>query len=70
LIDQVAHVVVMAHVSTHELGLPDEGAQLFGQRPARIIVATGHDDPGTFMGEGQGGSASDACECAGDQDNR
>jgi hypothetical protein len=34
-----------------------------------IVVAPRHNDLGTFVGEGDGGSATDAGESAGDQNN-
>jgi hypothetical protein len=64
LIDQLPHIVFVAHVSTHKLGLRAERAQLRGQRLSGFLVATGDDDPTASLCEGDGGRAADAGQSA------
>jgi hypothetical protein len=68
-IDKIAHVVFMAHVGVHELGLGAQLAQFGGQGLASVIAAAGHNDAGSFVSESEGRGTSDAGERAGDEDN-
>jgi hypothetical protein len=60
----------VTHVGADELGFRAECAQFGCEGSALFRPAAGDDDAGALVGEGEGSSASDACEGAGDQDNR
>ena len=65
LIDKVAHVVLMTHVGADKLGFHAKRAKFFNQRRAGVVVSTGNDDLGAFVGEGQRRSASNSSQSAG-----
>ena len=69
LVDQVPHVVLVAHIGANEFRLRAERAEFGDQRLAGVVAAAGDDDAGAFAGKGQGGGAADAGQGAGDQDN-
>jgi len=65
LIDQVAHVVVMADVGADELGFHAKRAKVFNQSRTSVVVSARHDNLGAFTSEGQRRSASDPSQGAG-----
>jgi len=62
LVDEVAHVVLAADVSTHEFRFRTERAQFGDQRLPSVVASTGNDDPRTFLSERESRGATDACE--------
>jgi len=69
LVDQVAHVVFVAHVSADEFSFHAEAAELLGQSMSLLVAAAGDNNPGTLLSEGQGGGTANTGQGAGDQDN-
>jgi hypothetical protein len=70
LVDQTAHVVLVAHVGTNECHFGAEAAEFGFQRLAFGFPAARHDDGCAVFSEGRGGGSADAGQSAGDQDNR
>ena len=66
LIDQAAHLVLMAYVGMHELGFRAKVTQLGNQRLAGVVAAAGDDDAGAFASESEGSGPADAGKGAGD----
>jgi hypothetical protein len=69
-IDQVAHIVLAAHVCTDELGLCAEGAQFRGQSLPGFLVAAGNDNAAAFRSENERRRPANACQRTSDQHNR
>ena len=67
LVDQRAHVILLADVGVDELGLRTERAQLFNERLASLIAPTGNDHLRALLGEGERGGATDAGQGSRDQ---
>ena len=61
LVDEIAHVVLVADVGAHEFRFGAQSAQLRDQRPS-IVPSTGNYDARTFLSERESGGATDACE--------
>jgi hypothetical protein len=59
LINQVAHVVVMAYVGADELGFNAKRTKFFNQTRTSVVVSARNDDLSAFVSEGQRRSASD-----------
>jgi hypothetical protein len=55
----------MPHIGAHKFGFTAEFAKLSGKLLAFILVASGNNDPGSFMREGQGRGTTDACQGSG-----
>ena len=68
-VDQVLHLVLVAHVGADEFRFGAECPQFGDQSQARVLATPGNDKPGTFVREGEGGGAADAGQRAGDEDN-
>ncbi len=69
LVDHAADVSLLADVGVDELGLRSQRPQLLDELLAGLIAPAGNDHPGTLFGEGDGASAANAGETAGNQDN-
>jgi hypothetical protein len=67
LADEVAHVVLAAHIGAHEFSLGAESAQLSDQCLPGIVASTGNYDARTFLSEREGGRAADAGKRARDE---
>jgi len=52
----------MPHVGAHKFGFGAEFAKLSGKLLAFIVVASGNNDPRSFIREGQGGGPTYACQ--------
>jgi hypothetical protein len=59
----------MANVSSDEFSLDPEGTEFLGQGMSLLVMAAGHDNPGTVLSEGQGRGAAYTGQGAGNQDN-
>ena len=59
----------MPHIGAHKFGLSADVAQFSGKLLTFIVVSAGNDDPRSILREGHGRRTTDACQCAGDQDN-
>jgi hypothetical protein len=69
LVDQIAHVVFMAHVGADKFSFHAEAAELLGQGMSLLVAAAGDNNPGALLGEGQSGGTANTGQGAGDQDN-
>ena len=69
LVDERAHVIVLANVGVDELGLRTERAQLLDERLAGVITPTGNNDLRALVREGDCGGAAYACEGSRDQND-
>ena len=69
LVDEVLDFLFMPHVGAHKFGLSAEVAQFSDQLLTFIVVSTGNNDLRSLMREGQGRGATDASQCAGNQNN-
>ena len=69
LIDQVAHIVLAAHVGADELRFAAELAQLSSQRLAGVLMAAGNDDAVAFPRKSKGRCTPNPGQRAGNQDN-
>jgi hypothetical protein len=69
LLDEAAHVTLVAHVGTQVLGTNAERAQFGSQRLAGFFAAAADHQSRAFGSKGQGGGTADAREGAGDQDD-
>ena len=67
LVDQIAHVVFVAHVGVDELGLDPRLRSSASECLAGLSRRAGNDHLGALLGKGKGGGAADAGQCAGDQ---
>jgi hypothetical protein len=68
-IDQVADVVIAAHIRGDEFRLGARTAKLGCKRFPLGLVAAGDDDVGAVLGKSGGGGATDAGQGARDQDD-
>jgi len=68
LVDEVAHVILVTHVSADEFGLGAEIAQFRGEFIAGVLASAGDNDSRPVTGERDGGGAANSGQCAGDQD--
>ena len=59
----------MAHIGADEFGLRTQATKLGGKGVAHFFTAAAHDQAGAIGGEGEGGSAANAGEGAGNQDD-
>jgi hypothetical protein len=60
LVDEIAHVVLVADIRTHELRFGTQSAQFSDQCLPGIVASTGNYDARTFLSEREGGRAADA----------
>jgi len=67
LADEMAHVVLAAHIGAHEFSLGAESAQFSDQCLPGIVASTGNYDARTFLSEREGGRAADAGKRARDE---
>src|SRR6266850_33120 len=70
LIDQVPHLVLVAHIRAQEFDVGAERAQLLRELLAGGLMATSDHDSVTFAREGQRRRTPDSSQRAGDHDNR
>src|SRR3982074_3269522 len=68
-VDQILHVALVADGGAHEFRFCARRAKFRGQRLAGVIAAAGNDDSCAFLREGESGSAADAGQRAGDEEN-
>jgi hypothetical protein len=54
----------MPNIGAQKFGLSPEVAQFSGRLLAFIVVSARNNDARSFMREGQGRGATDACQCA------
>jgi hypothetical protein len=59
----------MAHIGAYKFGLGAEVAKFSAQLLSLIVMSTRNNDPGSFTREGQSRGTSNACQCAGNQNN-
>ena len=69
-IDQVPHLVLVAHIRAEELSFSAERAQLSHEFLAGFLVATGNNGAMTFPRESPRRRTPDSSKRAGDQDTR
>src|SRR5258708_24180265 len=69
LIDQAAHIVLVAHIRPHKFSFRAKFAELTNQPLAFIIMPAGNNNARAFLREGQRGGAPNTCECASNQNN-
>jgi hypothetical protein len=69
LVDELADVVLVADVGTHELSFRAQRTQLGDQRSACVIAAAGNDDIRAFPREGERAGAADTGQGTCDQNN-
>src|SRR3954447_6279842 len=67
LVDQIAHVVLVAHVGTDERRFGAEAAECGLQRLAFGFPAARRDDVCAILGKGERGGSADPGQSAGDQ---
>src|ERR1700757_4395300 len=68
-VDKIAHLVFVADVGTKEIRIGAEPPPLGHELLSLVVVAAGHDNLGTFLGEGHRGGTADTGEGAGDENN-
>jgi len=66
LVDKGLDFLFMPHVGAHKFGLSAELSQFLGYASDFIVVSTGNNDTCSITREGQGGGATDSCQCTGD----
>src|ERR1700677_1557718 len=68
-INEIANVLIATNVRSNEDGLRAEFPELGFQRFSLDLATTGNDEASSTFGESQGGSAADAGQRSGNQNN-
>src|SRR5438128_1395726 len=69
LIDQAAHVFLVANVGAHEFCLCAQLADFSNELFAFLLTAAGDNDARALSSESDRSGATDSCQCAGNQNN-